>query len=288
MIRVGSSYDRDLAKIVPVNSEIPTVVDSAIGTFSLLVNIKRFDGSEPHRSNSCYNIQDSKYLDGSPAVDKETVSENDWEPNLRLHIIFTPKCDIKASELLFGNDFTVPIHNHVPAIPLATGLKFFSWFVNKSAKGEVYGEKPFLYGLAINSLNCITVNPQPPQWKQERSYTRDYEENLNSNEGNTLKIPLVELERKKFFSRTHNLEGFVFKKGTPYLLQFDTTSLNLADLVYAVSIPTYGGRRFDFEVSSYANEHLNNFNWTFKKGGYEGVDHGELGMVLNFALLDEE
>lgn len=289
LIRLGTCYDNDdKAKIVPVNTGIASTVDSAIGTFSVMVNIPRFDGSKPHRNNSCYDIADSLYLNGEPANGKPSMLLNDWEPNFRLHVTFTPHHEIKALQLLFGNDFTVPIRDHVPAIPLATGLKFFSWFINKSAKGDVYGDKPYLYGLAINSFSYIDVNPQKPPHVREREYTRTQSENMNLNVDNTLKIPTASLDRKKFFGNTLTCDDFVFHRDCPYTLQFDTTSLKIADSVYAVSIPTYGSRTFDFMVSSYANEHLNNFNWTIKEGGYEGVGHGKLGMVLNFSLLDEE
>lgn len=288
LIRVGTTYDARESHVVPVNSGIPTVFESKIGTFSLLVNITKFDGSKMHQENSCYNISDTQYLNGDAADTKGNTFLNEWEPNLRLHIIFTPNHDIKALNLFFGNDCTVPIRDHIPTIPLATGLKFFSWFSNKSAKCEVYSDKPYLYALAINSFTFMSINPPEPQRLYERNYVRSQVENLNSNENNKLNIPEKSQDRKKYFGSSKHCEGFTFKHGTKYVMQFDTTSLKLADSHYAVSIPTYGSKPFDFVVSSYANEHLNNFNWTIKEGGYDGVQYGTLGMVLNFALLDEE
>lgn len=62
----------------------------------------------------------------------------------------------------------------------------------------------------------------------------------------------------------------------------------MSDSKYAVLIPTFGSKTFDIDVLKYANETLNNFNWIIKVDGYEGVGYGETGLVLNFALADEE
>ena len=61
----------------------------------------------------------------------------------------------------------------------------------------------------------------------------------------------------------------------------------MADSKYSVSIPTYGNSTFDIDVLRYANEKLDNFNWTIKQGGQDGVGHGRLGLIVNFALRDE-
>lgn len=62
-IKASNSYDKGF-QIVPVNTEQPLEVNSDIGLFKLYINIKKFDGSKPHLSNSLYNLEDKTFLNG--------------------------------------------------------------------------------------------------------------------------------------------------------------------------------------------------------------------------------
>lgn len=301
LIKASNNYDSDY-QVVPVNTRKPIDIDSDIGVFSLIVNVRNFDGCNEHRLNSTYNIGDEKYLNGS-LVDDPAKEDPLYKANLRLEVSFRPKRQIKGSELLFGNDFTVPIKSYVPTSLLSTGLKFFTYFINKTIKGEIYGDKPYLYGLALNSFTYMSLNHEKKEYitlgvkgteKGEADTStgndngnNDGKENLNSNEDNTLKIPSEPTQRKRFFNNVNHCESFVFNDTTNYVLQFDTSYLKMADSKYSVSIPTFGNKSFDIDVSNYANDELNNFNWVIKQGGYEGVGHGTLGLVVNFALVNE-
>ncbi|ODV79925.1 DUF1769-domain-containing protein [Suhomyces tanzawaensis NRRL Y-17324] len=295
-IKASNNYESGF-KIVPVNTNRPVVIESDLGTISLCINIKNFDGSTPHLSNSLYNVGDKVFLDGE-AIDSSVEDSDELVksvlPNLRLEIKFLPKVPIKGSELLFGNDFLVPIKEYVPTTLLSTGLKFFTWFINKTVKGDIYGDKPFLYGAALSSITSIAVDKNPNDAlkvvdppKKAPTDLVNFKENLKDN-GDGLDVPEDSFARKKFFGDIKNCDKFTYNHNHSYLLQFDTTSVKMADSKYAVTIPTYGSKTFDFDVSSYANDHLNNFNWTLKRGGYEGVGHGVLALVVNFSLLDEE
>ncbi|ABN68500.1 predicted protein [Scheffersomyces stipitis CBS 6054] len=301
LIRAANNYDKDF-KVVPINTNTPVEIDSDIGVFQVYVNTKKFDGSKPHLDNSLYELGDNVYLNGEP-VDADVTDADELtklvNSNMRINIKFTPKVPIKGSELIFGNDFTVPIRNHVPTTLLSTGLKFFQWFVNKTVRGDIYDDEPYLYGLALNSFTYLAVDTdgEPTQrLSGPASYLAhkplmefiNYIENLNDNPDNTLKIPTTSNARRKFFLDVDNCDAFVFNEGTTYNLQFDTRFLKMEDSQYAVSIPTFGSKTFDVNVNNYANEHLNNFNFTVKQNGYEGVRYGTYGLVINFALLDEE
>lgn len=276
LIRAGTSYSPEESQVVPVNSGKAVSVESDIGLFKILISIKNFDGAKPHVANSFYNVGDGKYLNGEPANSTES-SETSSLPNLRLDVKFTPKTAIKGSELLFGNDFTIPIKEYVPTTLLSTGLRFFTWFINGTVKGDIYGEKPYLYSPALNSFTYMGVDLDKKNPK----------ENLNSNTDNILTIPDTPSERKKFFTKLSHCEDFVYNDAATYTLQFDTNFVKMADSKYSVSIPTYGNSTFDIDVLRYANEKLDNFNWTIKQGGQDGVGHGRLGLIVNFALRDE-
>ncbi|KAK6204952.1 uncharacterized protein RJT21DRAFT_111497 [Scheffersomyces amazonensis] len=327
-IRAGTSYDlNDKFQIVPVNTNKPITIDSEIGTFQLLINIKNFDGSKPHLDNSLYNVGDKTLLNKQPVEENNVISAlpNDIQPNLRIDIIFKPKIPIEGSRLIFGNDLTIPIRDYVPTTILSAGLKFFTWFINKTVKGDLYNDKPYLYGLALNTFTNMSIvdddeditaieenilsedneedegenetkNPLK-LLKKKQSHRKhqivdrlNHKENLSSNTDNTLDIPDNSLDRIKYFTNFENCQEFIFndEHSKSYFLQFDTSFVKMADSKYAVSIPTYGNKTFDINVSSLTNEILNNFNWVIKQDGYDGVDHGKLGLLVNFALLDEE
>lgn len=291
LIKVSSSYDGGY-QIVPVNTCQALEIESDIGVFLLVVNLKNFDGSKEHRGNSAYNVGDTKYLDGREMEEDASGTGDADRPNLRLQVDFRPKRQIKGSELLFGNDTMVPIRYYVPTTMIATGLKFFTWFINKTIKGDIYSDKPYLYGLALNSFSYMSLsndkNPGAAGGATDTRKNLPVHENLNANEDNVLDIPLASAQRRRFFSSVANCDAFVFNESASYCLQFDTNSVKMADSKYSVSIPTFGNRTFDFDASRYANEKLDNFNWVIKQGGYEGVGQGTLGLVINFALIDED
>ena len=275
-ITASNNYDSNY-QLVPVYTEQPLEIDSKIGLFKLFLNIKNFDGSKPHLSNSLYNLQDDVYLNGEK-IEFNKPPKDDDEPNLRINIEFTPKEDINGSNFAFGNDFTYPIRDYVPVGLLNTGLKLFNWFINDSVKGDPYPDKPYLYGPGISSFTYMAIkNPDDPT---VNTHSKKAVENLFQQEEN---IPKEPNSRKKFFSNKKKCEKFTFKKGVTYILQFDTNFVKLADSKYSISIP-----RFDFDVSHYANDTLDNVNWVFKEGGYEGVDFGKLGLIINFKVLLED
>lgn len=286
LIKASNSYDENF-QVVPVNLRKPIDIESDMGVFSLIVNVRNFDGCSEHKANSVYNIGDEEHLDGSK-VDEPAKEDKLYLANLRLEVNFRPKRQIKGSELLFGNDFTVPIKDYVPTRLLSTGLKFFTWFISKTVKGEIYGDKPYLYGLALNSFTYMAINDQKEDAGDVDETDNDKKENLNLNEDNTLKIPTDPAKRKLFFNTISNCESFVFNDTTNYTMQFDTSYLKMADSKYSVSIPTFGNKTFDIDVSSYANDKLDNFNWVIKQGGYDGVGFGTLGLVVNFSLVNED
>ncbi|CAK9436229.1 uncharacterized protein LODBEIA_P07870 [Lodderomyces beijingensis] len=280
-IKASSNYDTDF-QIVPVNSDQPLEIKSDIGIFKLFVDIKQFDGAKEHLSNSLYNRKDQTYLNGEKVDAKPRELESAGpDPNLRISIEFTPQDDIPGGELVFGNDFTYAIKEYVPTTLLSTGLRLFNWFINNTVTGDIYNEKPYLYGLALNSFSYVGINKlEPSGIVNEKSKPINYKENLNEY---LQEIPEDSNGRIKFFNSREKCNEFVFKKDTNYDFRFDTDFLKLGDSKYLVSIP-----KFDLDVSRYANDTLNNVNWVIKQNGFEGVGQGKLGLVINFALSTEE
>ncbi|EGW34297.1 uncharacterized protein SPAPADRAFT_59722 [Spathaspora passalidarum NRRL Y-27907] len=280
-ITASNNYSENF-QIVAVNTTIPLEIDSEIGVFKVVVNIKDFDGSKPHLSNSCYNIDDDTFLDGEPLNFKRNEHDN-IIPNVRMQIEFTPKKDINGAQLIFGNDFTYPVKKYIPTMLLTTGLKLYNLFVSNSVQGNLYSNKPYLYGLALNNFTYMGIDNfmQIPKIINSKTVPMDCEENVSS-QLHTLTHSTSQ-GRIKYFNQREDCEEFVFKQGVAYNLQFDTNYVKMSNSNYAICIP-----KFDVNVNRYVNETLNNFNYVIKEGGHTNVDEGTAGLVINFALRAEE
>ncbi|CAN3357696.1 hypothetical protein DICA3_C13542 [Diutina catenulata] len=278
-IRASNNYkEKGDQQIVPINTNEPVVVESDLGKFELIINIASFDGSKPHLSNSCRSQGDKKYLNGDErGADANLVKRSD--KYVSFEVFFTPNEDISGTELLFGNDIDVPVSKWIPTSLLNTGLKLFTWFINKTVKGDASGDHPFIYGMAINSFLYIH---ECDEGEHPEKKPIDSKENLG--EG----IPTKPSDRVSYFLKPANCAKFTWQKGKRYQLHFDSDFIKMADSKYAISLPTFAGKSFDINVSNYANETLNNFNWVIKKGGQTKVGEGVPGLIVNFALLDEE
>lgn len=279
-----SSGENSGTEVVPVNTGKFVDINSNIGIISVAVYIRNFDGSQLHRTNSLYNAGDDHYLNGEVINDQSGQSVGTL-PNLRIIIKFSPNVPIKGDDLIFGNDCSTPIRDYVPTTLLSTGLKFFSWFINPTILADIYCESPYIYAPALNSFTTITLLDDP-SLRIEEIMSNDQENIFQKND--ILKYPNKNYERIKYFCKLSHCEEFVFHDDKEYYFAFDTNFLQLGDSSYSVSIPTFGNRSLDINVLKYANQKLNNFNWTLKSGGKDAIDNGKMGLRLNFTLVDEE
>ncbi|SGZ50313.1 CIC11C00000003273 [Sungouiella intermedia] len=282
LLKVSSGHDVE-NEVVPVNTGKFVDIKSDIGLASVSVYIRNFDGSQLHQDNSLYNAGDSKYLNGD-ASNISSKESSGCLPNLRIILKLQPSQTISGLDLLFGNDCTTPIRDYVPTTLLATGLKFFSWFINPTIQADIYCESPYIYAPALNSFSTIGISDSSEDLE---SLIENDEENLALKSNESVKLPKKRNERIKHFCKLSNCKQFQFQEGIEYLFVFDTNYLQLGDSNYNVAIPTFGNRTFDINVLRYANNDLNNFNWTLKSGGIDGIDKGTSGLVLNFSLVNE-
>ncbi|WPK24232.1 hypothetical protein PUMCH_001499 [Australozyma saopauloensis] len=268
-ILAGSTHE-DEKTTIPINTGNFVDIDSKIGLFSVIIDIVNFDSSEPHKENSAYN-RSTNGLDESLAPKT---------PNLRILAKFTPSHNIPGTELLFGNDGLVSITKNVPTSLISTGLRFFKWFMNPTINSDMYGDMPYLYGYALNSFtklgseDLIGVD-EFLTLKEERFLTDE-------------SIPTDPSKRQSYFCKVKNCEKFEFQKGETYFLMFETSFISIGDSKYHVKIPTFGDKTIDVDVLRFSDENLNNFNWTVKQGGMDGVLEGEYGLVINFGVVDED
>lgn len=284
LIQASSSYDGEF-QTVPVNSGKFTNVDTAIGRFEVAVFICNFDGCAAHKDNSFYNYGDETNL----TVEHPSKGEkHKTMPNLRIIIKFVPSRVIGGSELLFGNDLTTQVRKYVPTSLLSTGLKFFKWFINPTVESDLYCDCPYIYSPALNGFSGLGVVEESESVDSRTETTISGLENLTHFAHPDEIIPKKSKDRLKYFCKTLRCDKFDFEPDKTYICVFDTNFLRMGDSKYHVAIPTFGSKTFDIDVLQYANDDLNNFNWVVKAGGEHGVNEGDLGLVLNFKLIQEE
>lgn len=73
---------------------------------------------------------------------------------------FQPKKAISGDSLVFGNDFDNPIRDRLPP-GFSTALRIVRWMIDPGLYGNAYIDKPYLYGPALSSLNCLRICGRP-------------------------------------------------------------------------------------------------------------------------------
>jgi hypothetical protein len=73
-----------------------------------------------------------------------------------INFSFVPHSTHSTSALVFGNDFDRPIRDRLPP-GFSTAFKIVKWAIDPGLDGDVYADKPYLYGPALGSLNVVSV-----------------------------------------------------------------------------------------------------------------------------------
>lgn len=140
-----------------------------------------------------------------------------------------PSTTIPGSALVFGNDFDSPIRDRLPP-GFSTALRIVKWAVDPGIDGDVYGDKPFLYGNALSSVNVLRVGGKVDQGGKgggkggmEEDAGGSIEE--GGEEGGEklreeLGVPAEADQRKKWFLAHGRTEGWVWEKGRVYWCDF--------------------------------------------------------------------
>lgn len=144
-----------------------------------------------------------------------------------------PSTAIPGPALVFGNDFDTPIRDRLPP-GFGTALRIVKWAVDPGIDGDVYGDKPFLYGNALSSVNVLRVGGKEEEEKgkggdgagkggKDEDTERGIEEGGEGG-GEKLRedlgVPAESNKRKKWFLANGNTEGWVWEKGRVYWCDF--------------------------------------------------------------------
>ncbi|KAG4427845.1 hypothetical protein IFR05_016670, partial [Cadophora sp. M221] len=167
---------------------------------------------------------------------------------------FTPKKTINGDDLVFGNDFDHPIRDRLPP-GFNTAFRIVKWVVDPGLDGDVYADKPYLYGPAASSVNRLFVGPMVGAGgaggagevkAEEREGIGHHEAGLVFDEGGDEEgmdvrtekgVPETEAARKKHFLVEERRKEWEWEEGRVYGCDFYNPYLDFND--FALRLPGF-------------------------------------------------
>ncbi|KAF4630678.1 hypothetical protein G7Y89_g7456 [Cudoniella acicularis] len=223
-VTAGSEYDITQHQIVPVNHSKPITIESEHMSVDLNVRIQSYRGL-PRSSPST-----SPYFDLSPHDrNKDQYS---------IAFQFRPKSNINGDDLVFGNDFDHPIRDRLPP-GFSTAFKIVKWVVDPGLDGDVYADKPYLYGPALSSVNALHVGGKEKEECDDEAGLVFEEEGvevgleLRKEKG----VPESMAARKKHFLVEENRKQWEWEEGRVYGCDFYNPYLDFND--FALRLPGF-------------------------------------------------
>ncbi|KAK9252475.1 DUF1769-domain-containing protein [Lipomyces tetrasporus] len=217
-VSAAPSYDPAEKRTIHVNTDVPVEIISSSSWSSIVVRIQNFKGlpdSSP-KTNAYFGYKDHRR-------DLNSIS---------FKIKFNE--DTSFDDVLFGNDFDRPIRDSLP-YGFGIAYKIFHYAVDPSATGDVYADKPYLYGYAVTSINVIAV--AKPN-KEKLPFVKEDLSAVMPIEGQNANIPASSAERRKFFMQHENRKKFVFKAGQTYEFDFFNPYIEMGR-EFALRLPGY-------------------------------------------------
>lgn len=146
---------------------------------------------------------------------------------------------------MFGNDFDHPIRDRLPP-GFNTAFKIVKWAVDPGLEGDVYAEKPYLYGGVGGSVNTLYVKEGEGELdKEEGSEDAGLlfkeggdEDGLETRQDSG--IPETEAGRKKWFLNQTNRESWEWEEGVTYGCDFFNPYLDFNGTFRAFKSCNYG------------------------------------------------
>ncbi|KAK9448913.1 uncharacterized protein V1518DRAFT_416673 [Limtongia smithiae] len=154
--------------------------------------------------------------------------------------------DTSFDDVLFGNDFDKPIRDSLP-YGFFAAYRIFKYMVDPSAEGDLYVDKPYLYGYAVTSVNAIALGAGPGEDDEvgaiEEDLYRISEEEIEADSADAetrSEIPRTARERQKFFLTESNRTQYHFRAGQKYSFDFYNAYLEMGGSnTFAVKLPGY-------------------------------------------------
>ena len=267
-VTAGPAYDASTHHPALVNSTASgpeTMITDKI-TLTYAIRIKHFTGLPASNETSPY------FSHPLHTSDQYSIS-----------LAFIPHEDIAGDDLVFGNDFDRPIRDRLPP-GFNQAFKFVKWWIDPGLDGDVYADRPYLYGPALSSWNTLRIGdqvlaPTKSADGKKESYSipdaEDFHENVveedTSNADQT--VPGDSAARKKFFLTQANREAFVFEKGRLYEADFFNPYLDFND--FSLKLPG-----FSLNVIKYVDAKTHELRYVLKNRRT-----GEVYVAFMFTLL---
>ncbi|KAI9706502.1 MAG: hypothetical protein M1836_003508 [Candelina mexicana] len=236
-VTAGPAYDPSTHKIVSVNCSTATHISNAHITADINVRIQNYRGL-PSTSPST-----SPYF-SHPLHASDAYS---------ISLTFIPSSPINGADLVFGNDFDHPVRNKLPP-GFNTALRIAKWAIDPGLDGDVYADKPYLYGSALSSVNVLWVGsktegglPDGTENKRgEKDHKDEEEEDEVLEEGGddngkklreALGIPPEAAARKKWFLDEEKRKAFTLEEKRIYKTDFFNPYLDFNE--FALKLPGF-------------------------------------------------
>ena len=192
---------------------------------------------------------------------------------------------------MFGNDFDRPIRDRLPP-GFNQALRIVKWLIDPGLEGDVYSDKPYLYGPALSSWNILRIGDKvidsPPaeskdnmeqSWKMPdaESFHETIVEEGAEGTGEEIRkeaaIPPDSAGRKKFFLTEAHRSAFTLEAGRLYQADFGNPYLDFND--FSLKLPG-----FSLNVIKYIDSKSHELRYTLKN-----KTSGEIYCVVLFTLL---
>lgn len=96
---------------------------------------------------------------GSPSTSSYFSHPPHTHDQYSIGFSFVPHRDISGKSLVFGNDFEHPVRDRIPP-GFSAAFRIVKWAIDPGLDGDVYADKPYLYGNALSSINALSVGPK--------------------------------------------------------------------------------------------------------------------------------
>ncbi|KAL8869752.1 MAG: hypothetical protein Q9174_004035 [Haloplaca sp. 1 TL-2023] len=276
-VTAGPSYDPASHHVVAVNTSHPTTISSILGDTTLSVRIQNYRGLPR----------------GSPSTSSYFSQPPHTHDQYSIGFSFVPRRNIAGNALVFGNDFDHPIRDRIPP-GFNAAFRIVKWAIDPGLDGDVYADKPHLYGNALSSINVLNVGPKVRErksdngWTLESEYADDpikeggYEGGQELREN--LQIPDDAAARQKWFlGGRDRLDKWQWEEGRLYKADFFNPYLDFNE--FALKLPG-----FSLKVLGYlgGEDYLRHVKASIRKYVLKDKDTDEILFVVVFSLVPKE
>jgi len=221
-VTAGSVYDIDQHQLVSVNDAKPISIESEHMKVDLNVRIQSYRGL-PHSAP-----RTSAYFD-LPPHDKN-------KDQYSICFRFTPKSTINGNDLVFGNDFDHPIRDRLPP-GFNTAFRIVKWVVDPGLDGDVYADKPYMYGPAASSVNTLHIGKGEEIHPEAGLIFTEGGDDEGVKSRKEKGIPETEAARKKHFLVEENRKQWDWEEGQSYGCDFFNPYLDFN--AFALRLPGF-------------------------------------------------